>query len=354
MILTNDEIQKLVTDSNEIMSNTNLAIIYNAIGFTRKVNQEHEQTDFFSNEEIGEIFDSLILNGINVLPYPNELDFIKDIVEKNINLDNLTVWNLSRQGSDNNQKSLITSLCDFEKIPYLGSSVYSMNLARNKYHFQKILKSENLAAIPTFDINTFLNTKFSEFDRFLLKKSNGSASRGILLETTNKSYSELTKYIRSNSDTKELIIQKFISGYEIEVPLFQINGEFKALGLAGISIKNSKFFSNETLPEEMFEYSSQYNFFDFSSFAINSLNYRSLDYIYQAAIDIANLLELKDYCRIDFRVDSDGNIYCFDISTTPYVTHHSSPSFLLEKRNFTHQTLLALVFSAFNSNVDNR
>ncbi|WP_430606752.1 hypothetical protein IGJ55_002991 [Enterococcus sp. AZ170] len=353
MIFTDDEIRTLIDDSMEAMANTNLAIIYNAIGFTRKINKTHESTDFFSNEEIGEIFDSLILNGINILPYPNELDFIKDIMEKKIDLNRLVVWNLSRQGSNNNQKSLITSLCDFETIPYIGSSVYAMNLARNKFHFQKLLKSESLAFIPTFNIENFLNEIFSETDRFLLKKSNGSASRGILSETTSKSHPELTEYIQNNPISKDLIVQKFIDGYEIEVPLFQINGEFKALGLAGISVKNSKFLYGKTLPEEMFEHSSQYDFFDFSDFAINCINYNSLKYIYQTAIDIANLLELKDYCRVDFRVESGGNIYCFDISTTPYVTHHSSPNFLLKKRGFTHQTLLALVFSAFNSNVGN-
>lgn len=353
LILTNDEIKILIENSLEKMHNTSLAIIYNAIGFTKKINPSHESTDFFSNEEIGEIFDSLILNGINILPYPNELDFIEDLLEHKLELSNLLVWNLSRQGSDNNQKSLITSLCDFKQIPYIGSTVYSMNLARNKFHFQKLLESENLAAIPTYNIDKFLNTQFLNDKHFLLKKKNGSASRGLLPETTNKSYFELKEQLTHKLDNDNLIVQQFIEGYEIEVPLFQVNQEFKALGLAGISLKEKYFLSGDILKEEMFEFDSQYEFFDFASYALKQLNFNSIDYIYQTAIKIAEFLQLKDYCRVDFRIDNSGNLYCFDISTTPYVTHHSSPHFLMQQRFFTHQTLLALVFSTFNSNTDN-
>lgn len=353
MILTNSEIKNLIYGAVNIMGDTNLAIVYNAIGFTKKVNKIHESTDFFSNEEIGEIFDSLILNGIKILPYPNELDFIKDIMEQKIDLKNLVVWNLSRQGSDNNQKSLVTSLCDFKHIPYIGSSVYSMNLARNKFHFQKLLAAENLAPIPTFSVNSFLNGSFLNDERFILKKSNGSASRGLLPETTNKSYTELTQYIQSNSIENDFIIQKFVDGYEIEVPLFQINKQFKVLGLAGISVNSSKFLLGDILQGEKFQDESQYSFFDFSSYAKNQINFGSVDYIFQTAISIANFFKLEDYCRVDFRIDNGGNLYCFDIATTPYVTHHSSPNFLFENRGLNHRSLLALVFSSFNSNVDN-
>ncbi|WP_100065863.1 hypothetical protein [Miniphocaeibacter massiliensis] len=350
MKIDQNNIMAIVDSAKNFMQDKLIVIIYNSIGFTKKIDSSQEDTDFFSNQEIGEIFDALIQENIKILPYNNEMDFINSVTNNIIETNNIIVWNLSRQGTYNNQKSLITSFCDFNKIPYIGSSVYSMNLSRHKLHFQKILKSLNLCDIPSYSINEFKNTNIID-GNFILKKAKGSASRGIKEETSNICYTKMKNYINENNISKDYIIQKYIKGYEIEVPLLQIDGKFVPFGISGIKINNLKYFSNQIMPEEMFD--SNYSFYNFEYFAINQLNFINCNFIYSSAVKIAEILELKDYCRIDFRIDSQYNLYCFDISTTPYLTKHSSPNFLFETVNLNHSDLLLSIIGAFSSNTDN-
>lgn len=350
MFLENNEIKRLVKNGKNMMFHKKLTIIYNSVGFTKKIDSTQEDSDFFSNKEIGSIIDALYQNRVSILPYYNELDFLNDILTKKINKEELIVWNLSRQGSNNNQKSLITSFCDFNKIPYLGSSVYSMNLARNKTDFQKILANDNLANIKTYHLSDLEDNHIPNNQKYIVKKENGSASRGIETLTTNISIEKLKRLASQNKISKEMIIQPFIEGYEVEVPLFQINGKFKSIGIAGISINGNKFLSNQVISEELF--SSSYEFYDFSSYALSALNYESIDYIIKTAISIANQIELKDYCRIDFRINEKGELFCFDISSTPYVTEHSSFNYLLNKQALNHADLLGLILGSFSSNID--
>lgn len=337
----------------QYLKDKKLIIVYNAVGFTQKIDSSQEDSDFFSNQEIGELFDSLIKMGVKVVPYNNELTFIQDFFEDVIDKSNSIVWNLSRQGSTNNQKSLITSFCDFLKIPYIGSSVYSMNLSRHKYHIQKVLEASNLKTLSTYKLDEFQNVLNTSDKTFLLKKIQGSASRGMSEDTSNLSYSEMVRCIEKieHQFKQDYIVQEFISGYEIEVPLFQIKGEFQTYGIAGIQIDNEKYLSGKIMQEEM--YNSKYTFFDFEEFSNVNLRYSNCNHIYETAVQIANVMELKDYCRIDFRVDHFNQIYCFDISTTPYVTKHSSPNFLFEKHGFEHSDLLLALVGSFSSNIDN-
>lgn len=351
MNISNSNIEFLIYSGKELMKYYTLVIIYNSVGFTQKINPIQEDSDFFSNQEIGEIFDSLIREEIRLAPYHNEMEFIDDVLTNKLDKNKILVWNLSRQGSDNNQKSLVTSFCDFMKIPYIGSTVYSMNLSRHKYHFQKILEATSLSFIPTYTISEFKNKKNTTCERFLLKLAKGSASRGMSDKTSNLSYSEMMTLIEKNNLKENYIIQEYIEGFEIEIPMFQIEGKFKVLGAAGIEYKEIKFFSDSILPEEMYE--TNYGFFNFENYAINDLNYKSTDFIIQQAIQVAKIMELKDYCRVDFRVDHKGNLHCFDISTTPYVTRHSSPNFLIEQLNWKHSDLLLMILGAFSSNTDN-
>ncbi|WP_207695091.1 hypothetical protein DOK67_0002571 [Enterococcus sp. DIV0212c] len=347
--LSKNSINELGCQGAQYMNSKTLVIIYNAIGFTEKIDSEQEDSDFFSNKEIGEIFDALYLSKITILSYSNELAFVDDIINKKLDFDKIVVWNLSRQGFDTNKKSLATSLCDFLQISYIGSSVYTMNLCRHKYHFQKILSSFSLASIPTFLPHEITNNNelFME-NQYITKYLNGSASRGMNPTDAIKSYEQIHKLVDIKTP---IVIQEYQSGYEIEVPLFQINQKFQALGIAGIAINGERYFKSEFVPEELFE--TTYSFYNFSHFAKEFLNYNSLDFIVDTAIKIAEILELKDYCRIDFRINNFGELFCFDISTTPYLVEHSSFSFLIQDYGLNYSSLLPLMIGAFNSNIDN-
>ncbi|MGX7243439.1 hypothetical protein ACWOC1_01170 [Enterococcus quebecensis] len=341
--LKKTEIANCLNIARGMMENKELVIVFNSIGFTNKIDITQEDSDFFTNKEIGAIFDALIESGIKVIPYNNETCFSEDILTNKFDTSQTIVWNLSRQGSDNNQKSLVTSLSDYYQFTYLGSSVYTMNLCRHKYHFQKILDSYKLAQIKTYTVNEFINDSNLKDGKYIIKMMKGSASRGLSKEKVNLSKEKVLSFLANNEDNSLLTIQEFVPGYEIEIPLFKIKGEFKAIGIAGVNINDKDFLDDDIMPEEL-NSDNSYRFYDFINFTNKELGYDS-HFIIELAIRIATILEIENYCRIDFRVSSNGNPYCFDISTTPYVTEHSSPNYLIDKAGFTHSDLMLLILS---------
>ncbi|MFS7200123.1 hypothetical protein AB6834_07100 [Carnobacterium divergens] len=353
MKFTKENITKIILEVNQHKTKIQLIIIYNSKGFTKKIDSQQEDSDFFSNKEIGEILDAVIDADIKFKIYYNEFSFAEDIVNKKINHNSLLVWNLSRQGSENNQKSLVTSICDYYKIPFIGSSVYTMNLCRHKYHFQKILNSFNLAYIPTFTQNEALQRESND-GNYLIKMMKGSASRGTDETTSNLSWNQAKKKITTLQTKRNVkfIVQEVIDGYEVEIPLFKFNGVFTALGVAGISINGTFFLENQILSEDGSD-NNNYDFYDFEKFAYSELGY-SCEKIIQDAINIAEIMELDDYCRIDFRIRFNGDFHCFDISTTPYITEKSSPIYLLKQLGFKHKDIILLLLgTSTNPNIDN-
>ncbi|GAX47626.1 D-alanine--D-alanine ligase family protein [Pseudolactococcus reticulitermitis] len=327
----------------ETLKDKELAIIYNAVGFTNKIDFSQEDSDFFSNKEIGEIFDALFRKNARLFTFPNELEYIQNTLNNDLP-SNLLIWNLSRQGGDNNKKSLVTSMADFMNLEYIGSSVYTMNLCRHKFHFQKIIHSSLITKFPSeFDARKYADASIT----FLIKPEKGSASRGMSSSLTNLSSSTVLELIEKKQLKPQDIIQQYIQGYEIEVPLIQYNGVFLSLGICGIQKNGEIFFKSGILEEEM--YDTKYEFYDFEDEIDNPV---LCDAIIAEAVRIAKLTELKDYGRVDFRVDFKNNFYCFDIATTPYLTEHSSFNFLMEQQDFSHPDLLSLIIGAHHSNTE--
>jgi len=62
---------------------------------------------------------------------------------------------------------------------------------------------------------------------------------------------------------------------------------------------------------------------------------------------IFNLLNLEVYGRIDFRIDKKTNRhYLIDISTTPYLTRHSSFAFAVDKSGVEYSDIFRLIIKA--------
>lgn len=334
-------IDTICQEGREFLKEQKISIIYNSVGFTNKIDTAQEDSDFFSNKEIGEIFDALIREGATIIPFSNELEFVQQAVDGALP-SNIIIWNLSRQGSDNNKKSLVTSLADFLNVNYIGSSVYTMNLCRHKYDFQKVIDSPLITTSASH-----FNTDYPDHLNFIIKPEKGSASRGMKNEWTNLNSTQVLDLIKSKEIQDNDLIQQYVRGFEIEVPLIQYKGKFSALGIAGIQIGEKTFLDSEILEEEMYE--TKYKFYDFKK---DIKNDKLCEAIIAEAIRIAELTEIKDYGRVDFRVDFRRNFYCFDIATTPYLTEHSSFNFLIKQNELSHPNLLSLIIGSCRSNIE--
>ena len=107
----------------------------------------------------------------------------------------------------------------------------------------------------------------------------------------------------------EVMIEQFIPGREFTVGV--LDGEALAVG--------------EIIPKlsEIFDYQSKYMPGGSEEIFPAPISRELSDRMRKIALDAAKAAKIDSYCRIDFRVDNDGNPYVLEINTLPGMTSAS-------------------------------
>lgn len=307
-----------------------------------------EQNEFFRIHEFNEIYQGIVNAGFfmrNV--FFNEIDFIENAINNPNQYDsNTLVFTLARNGKENSKKALIPAFCDLRNLNYTSSSSFGCSMARNKYYFTALL---NALEIPTpisyyyVGNNKWLDDKRPETDNMLIiKPSNSSASQGISMNSICKASDNdfMHKINTLFIDTKfPVLVQQYIIGEECEVPIIQYMDEI--IPLMPVMIVDKNHGNYNILTSEISD-NDDYDFEELS----NRFSLEVIEQIEGYAIKAFQALNLTHYGRIDFRVDSLGNPYIIDVSTTPYITKHSSFAFAFEKMSLEYCDIFSTIITA--------
>ena len=108
---------------------------------------------------------------------------------------------------------------------------------------------------------------------------------------------------------REVMIEKYIAGREITVGV--LNGE--ALGVG------------EIIPQlsEIFDYKSKYQEGGALEIFPADLNDEERNKVQRESVKAYYALKQNDYCRVDFRMDKEGEFWCLEANTLPGVTSSS-------------------------------
>lgn len=289
-------------------------------------------TEHFTISEFEEIYQGIVLAGFFVRSvFFTEIEFICDCTNNPKAYENTIVFNLCRNGSLANKKTVVPSICDLLGIQYTSSGASQCALARNKCLFSKLLKQEGIRC-PVTSLNLEeIQAQLSNNELIISKPNTESASQGVH-ENNIVPVSEAT----SDGNT---LLQQYIDGYECEVPIIQLNDEFIVFPPVGISYNGAYFgiLSYETSLNNDYEFYS----------LLDVLSEDTCKKIMEDAVKTFSLLGLSKYGRVDFRVDKNTHKhYVMDISTTPYITKHSSYSFAFEKMGLKYNDIFSLVVAA--------
>lgn len=296
-------------------------------------------TEYFTEDEYNTILNALRDIGYNVKVFFNELDFIEyanNIPYKN----NIIVFNLARNGTGLCKKALIPSYCEFQGILHSGSDAYTVCLGRHKYHYNKLLSAFNLNVVDSwlFTSNGWLfNEEPPLGTMIIIKPTYESASRGIR-ETSIFKYSGSHEdyYVLKqlyNEFQQDIIVQKFIRGYEIQVPIIMIDRPY-ALNTVGIAIKSNKLIGESIITYDI-AFSEEYSFYIYNE------NTDQIKRILSNSEKIAQIFNIKNYGRCDYRIDENGNFYLTDISTHPYLIFHSAFAFIFKEMGYKYTDIFA-------------
>ena len=291
--------------------------------------------EFFSDDEFDQICNGISSLGIFTKIYYNELDFIEDVLNQKYVVNKIIVINFARNGIIEGKKSLVPAFCDLLNIKYTTSNAFVQSLCRDKFVWSCVLRQAGLPSLKTLyiqgnyvaDIDTIYNNEL-----YILKPKSESSSLHVG-GAVNKQ--KVLSFVQNNKE--DYIVQKYLCGIEIEVPFFELNGDYFIQ--EPVQINYSGNILCENLSEE-----NDYYYSDCQLTKTEMLNIKEI------ALKTAKILNIKKYGRIDFKLDRDSSAYIIDIATLPYLTKNSSFAFAASRQNLHYNSIFkALLTIAFLS-----
>jgi len=340
-IVTEDFIKKLIEKAKFATTDFTIIFLANVKDKTNNLNDYDDTsvlTEFLSIEEYQELLSSLQNFGFYVITYFNTEEFIADYLSKRYISDNLIIFEGTQKGIGHARDTLIPAFCDLQNLLHTGPNAYVNSVCINKYNWTKLLTEHNIPVPDSwrFDATGWLND-YPDNDILLIAKPNYEcASIGIHKESVSYLTSNYTNFLykMTRKYNQSLIVQKFIPGYEVEVPIIINNNEICILPPIVLSQSG--------------QLCMNYNFLDFDNIYDNNYNFSLLKVINESweysikecAKKICNILELERYSRIDFRITFEGDFYVTDINSYPHIVSHSSFGYAFEQLNIGCENIL--------------
>lgn len=236
-------------------------------------------------------------------------------------------------------------LLDILRVPYSGSEVFPSVLMNNKHFCKQALKNSDILMAKSCIVNKLIPINEKEllnwnFPLFVKPNCEGS-SLGISNKSVCHTMDEVKKECAALlNDFAELIIEEFVSGIDVTNYL--------------IGNKNS-YIINDVITSELF---------DQSPYAVYGINekqnklrtlYFNEEYlpihllkdIQEKSIIIAQIIGVRDICRIDYRVDLATNkIYFIEINSAPRFSSTSEIGFIAQKRNLSFTQMVQCYIDA--------
>lgn len=131
-----------------------------------------------------------------------------------------------------------------------------------------------------------------------------------------------------------IVVQAFIEGREAETPVLGLERPVP-LNPVGISIEGRRELGDTFLSFERV-FSDGYEFYDLESDA-----QALVEPIRHTAALAVDTLQLEGFCRVDMRIDSAGQPFVIDVSTTPHLVAHGSYAFAFQRLGFNQTDMVA-------------
>jgi D-alanine-D-alanine ligase len=338
------EIKMFFNVAQQLAQNTNIIIVANVKEITKNYSDYSISpvlTEYLSIVELEDIKRATESIGFSTSIYYDESDFIRDVstnaytTSKKFSI----VMNTAQKGKKVGRKSLIPAFCDLHELMYMNSNPYVVSLCRNKYHSSSLLNTHKIPSPESWMYHRSSGWTFEKKPpngkKIIIKLNNESASIG-LDENNIITYSKKTEPIIheiSCTYDQEVIVQEFIEGYEVEVPFFNIDSTIP-LEPVGISLFQQKFLGNGILSYDI-RGKEKYDFYNFAE--ANSICSQELK---KTTIEVAKLLGISGFGRIDYRINLEGRYFVTDIATSPHIVEHSSFYYRFKELGYSYEYMM--------------
>jgi D-alanine-D-alanine ligase len=290
-------------------------------------------SELLAETEVEELVEGLRAAGHHVVLIGDTMKLLTKIEQWRRDCDIVLNKSVGYRGIE--RKSRAAAILEEAAIPYVGSTPYVLSLTRNKFHTKLVVAQAGVPTPPATLLFAGLPDTLSEIPYpAIVKPVAESSSIGIetgkaVVQSPSEARQRATELYQRYQ--QPVLVETFIPGVEMEVPLL-IDPTPRALLAVAIGI-------NQQLPPADFYlasdcvYDDKYDFVEPPS-TINKTR------VVETAVRAAQALGMRDYGRIDFRIDASGQPWFIEASTHPHIQHHSSFYLAAHRRGMSYGAML--------------
>ena len=244
---------------------------------------------------------------------------------------------------------LLPGLLEAQGVPFTGAPPQALMVTRNKDMSKRILRQHGLcvADFRTYRVGEPVADDPGLRYPLIVKPLAMDASAGIARASIVRDLEQLRARVGFVHDRfGPAIVEEFIEGRELYVSVLGNQGDLSVLPILELV-----FDKDRTLPEERIatvrakwddEYRAKNNIR--TQFA-RPLSHKALARIEEACVTAYRALWLRDYARLDLRVDADDNVWVLEANANPYLSRNHEIAVAAEKAGISYEQLVEHIAS---------
>jgi D-alanine-D-alanine ligase len=268
---------------------------------------------------------------------------VTKLLEKMDHLDVDIVFNISEGISGRNRESQVPILLEMINKPFVGADALTLSLTLDKIMAKKIFIAEGIPTPRFFEIRTgeeLLHTDHCKFPMIVKPRFEGS-SKGLSEDSRVQNKEELKKQVEHIVQTykQPALIEEFISGQEFTVAVVG-NDNPEVMPVVQIKIDgrlklNNKFYTFARITSDRLEY-----------ICPARISQKLKKKLTELALKTYQAVECRDFGRVDFRVDHEGNPYVLEINPLPSLS--TEDVFMLVAKNIgiTYEEMIGKIVNS--------
>ena len=321
-----------------------LLLVVNMKSSNKYQNQYDVGTEFFSIDELSDYIEALDSLGIYHDISYGEDDFIQKIINnyfEKYKHQYKIVFNTTGSKRIRSRSALIPAICELVGLKYASNDILTCCILENKIHANSLLKHYGFP-IPLswhyYPDYGWLGNKPPQDKKLIIKPCAECASIGITQQSVGFYSNNFENQVHEVCNTlyEPVIVQEFIDGWEVEVPVLSV-GEKIALPPMGIELDHNKNLEDRFLSFETV-FSDSYDYYRF-----DQINSDLSDILQKIAEDSACILDLYGTVRVDFRINDKGQYFITDYNNSPHLTRFHSVAKSLISLGFQYSDLFCII-----------
>lgn len=250
------------------------------------------------------------------------------------------IFNVAEGYLGRGREAQIPATLELAGIPFVGSDSYALALALNKWH-TKVLAASSGVKTPEF----CLVREAGDLRRWkkgypaIAKLCYEGSSKGLRPDSLAQNENELKRSVEYllRAYKQPVLVEEFIEGRELDVPIIGTSPS-RALGVVGITLNGEanlgkRFLTSKIIKDDAYGFSYP-------------LDEPFVPEAEKSSLSVYNMLDCRDFGRVDMRIDGDGKAYFLEINPYPFLGKHSSFNEIAEKSGLGYKNMIGMILES--------